>query len=117
MSAPKTPLTGALKAALVAAGLALALSGCITIGNDFPHAAVDTIQPGTTTQEDIRKIFGNPMRTGIDDGKLTWTYLRYHANIAGDFEGKDLIVKFDDQNKVVSISFNSTDTGRQLKRG
>lgn len=107
----------AVKSALAVAGLALALSGCITVGNDFPQDAVDLIKPGTTTLDDVHKIFGTPMRTGIEDGKLTWTFLRYHANIAGDFSGKDLIVKFDDQNKVVSVSFNSTDVGRQIKRG
>ena len=106
-----------LTAALVAAGLALALSGCITIGHDFPQDAVDVVKPGTTTVDEIRKIFGNPMRTGVEEGKITWTYLRYHANILGDFDGKDLIVKFDDQNKVVSLSYNSTDVGRPLKRG
>jgi outer membrane protein assembly factor BamE (lipoprotein component of BamABCDE complex) len=105
-----------IRAALAAAGLALALSGCITVGNEFPQDAVDVVKPGTTTLDEIRKIFGNPMRTGLDEGKVTWTYLRYHANILGDFDGKDLIVKFDDQNRVHSLSFNSTDVGRPLKR-
>jgi outer membrane protein assembly factor BamE (lipoprotein component of BamABCDE complex) len=96
--------------------VALALAGCITLGKDFPQDAVDLIKPGTTTLEEVRKIFGNPIRTGTEDGKVVWTYLRYHANIVGDFDGKDLIVKFDDQNKVLGVSFNSTEVGRPLKR-
>jgi len=96
--------------------VAIALAGCITVGKEFPQDAVDLIKPGTTTLAEVRKIFGNPLRTGTEDGKVVWTYLRYHANIAGDFDGKDLIVKFDDQNKVVGLAFNSTEVGRQLKR-
>lgn len=56
------------------------------------------------------------MRTGTEDDKVTWTYLRYHANIAGKFEGKDLFMKFDDQNRVVSVSFSSTAIERPVKR-
>jgi len=110
------PRLTAARTALAIAGLALALSSCITIGNDFPQNAVSALKPGTTTLDDVRRMFGNPVRTGLDDGKLTWTYLRYHANIAGDFSGKDLVVKFDDQNKVISVSFSSTDTAQPLKR-
>ena len=90
------------------------LAGCVTIGTDFPLSAIESIKPGTTTLDEVRKLMGNPVRTGSEDGKLTWTYLRYHANIVGDFDGKDLIVKFDTQNKVVSLSYNSTDVARPV---
>jgi len=95
---------------------AVALAGCITIGTDFQKDAVDLIKPGATTLDEVRKMLGNPLRTGVEDGKVVWTYMRYHANVLGDFDGKDLVVKFDDQNKVVNLAFNSTDVGRQLKR-
>lgn len=94
---------------------ALVLAACITVGRDFPRDSVGLIKPGATTQEDIRKIFGGPVRTGIDDGRLTWTYLDYRASLGGSVEGADLVVKFDDRNRVSSYSFNSTDTGRKLR--
>jgi outer membrane protein assembly factor BamE (lipoprotein component of BamABCDE complex) len=112
----RTPFTTATRMLVLSVVLAGALAACITIGNDYPETAVDIIKPGTTTLDDVRKIFGNPVRTGLDDGKVTWTYMRYHANIAGDFDGKDLIVKFDDQNRVLSISYSSTDVAKPLKR-
>jgi hypothetical protein len=95
---------------------AIVLAGCITVGHPFPKDAVDLIKPGITTLDEIRKIFGDPVRTGMDDGKLAWTYIRYHASILGDFDGEDLVIKFDPQNKVASVGFNSTDTARPIKR-
>jgi outer membrane protein assembly factor BamE (lipoprotein component of BamABCDE complex) len=92
------------------------LAGCITVGMEFNKNAVDLIKPGQTTLEEVRKMFGNPVRTGMDEGKLSWTYLRYRATLGGDFDGQDLVVKFDAQNKVTSFSYHSTDTGREIKR-
>jgi hypothetical protein len=110
----KTTIHRAARGLLLGAS-ALALVACITVGRDFPRDSVILIKPGATTQEDIRKIFGDPVRTGIDDGKLTWTYLDYRASLGGSVEGADLVVKFDDRNRVSTFSFNSTDVGRKLR--
>jgi outer membrane protein assembly factor BamE (lipoprotein component of BamABCDE complex) len=96
--------------------VALSIAGCVTAGKDFNSDAISLVKPGVTTMDEVRKMIGETIRTGIEDGKIVWTYLRYHANIVGDFDGKDLTLHFDDQNRVVGIAFNSTDTGRQLKR-
>jgi len=93
-----------------------ALAGCITVGKEFSQDAVDALKPGTTTMDEVQKLIGNPMRTGVEDGKVVWTYLYYRASLGGDLKGRDLVVKFDDQNKLTNISFNSTDVGRKLKR-
>jgi hypothetical protein len=95
--------------------LVIALAGCVSVGREFPRNAVERIKPGTTTMEEVRKLFGNPIRTGIDDGKLTWTYLDYRASLGGSFDGADLLVKFDDRNRVSTFSFNSTDVERKLR--
>ncbi len=100
----------------LAFGVIVALAGCVTVGREFRSESVDLIKPGVTTLDEVRKMIGDPVRTGTEDGKIVWTYMRYHANIVGDFDGKDLILKFDDQNKVLGMSFNSTDVGRALKR-
>lgn len=102
--------------AVLAIVVALSAAGCVTVGKDFNSDAVSLLKPGVTTMDEVRKMLGNPVRTGTEDGKIVWTYMRYHANIVGDFDGQDLTLHFDDQNRVVSIAFNSTDTGRQLKR-
>jgi outer membrane protein assembly factor BamE (lipoprotein component of BamABCDE complex) len=97
-------------AGLVGLMVTLSLAGCITIGQDFRSEAVDLVKPGQTTDEEVLKIFGNPVRTGIaDDGLREWTYARYHANIFGRFEGRDLVVKFDENGRVKTLSYNTTD--------
>jgi hypothetical protein len=108
-------LAGPTRIFLIALLLAGVASGCITVGREFPQDAVAYIKVGQTTLDEIRATFGIPVRTGIEEGKVAWTYARYHANVLGDFDGKDLIIRFDDQNKVTGISFSSTDVARKLK--
>ena len=86
----------------------VALSGCITVGNEFQFSAIPQIKIGTTTMSDIQQIFGNPIRTGVEEGDRVWTYIHYKANVLGDLEGRDLVVKFDGLNKVKTFSYNST---------
>ena len=54
-----------------------AMEGCATVGKDFATHNVDQIQIGETTRADIQEMFGEPWRTGIEDGKRTWTYGKY----------------------------------------
>ena len=91
--------------------LLVGLSGCITVGHEFQFSAIPQIQTGKTSMKDIQQIFGNPIRTGQEEGDLVWTYAHYKANILGDFEGRDLVVKFGSDNTVKSVSYNSTDPG------
>ena len=88
--------------------LCLGVSGCLSVGHEFPVEPVRTIEKGTTTQDEIRQMFGEPWRTGIDDGQRTWTYGRYRYSLFGDAATRDLVVRFDAQGVVVSYSFNST---------
>jgi len=87
----------------------LALAGCATVGREFPVGPVKMIKIGETTQEEIRQMFGEPWRTGIEDGRKTWTYGRYRYSAFGPAQTRDLVVRFGKQGKeVVSYSFNST---------
>ena len=83
-------------------------AGCASVGRDFPDAKVQEIKIGTTTQNEIRAMFGPPWRVGIDDGQQTWTYGRYHYKLLGSRDAKDLVVRFDKHNVVASYSFNTT---------
>lgn len=96
-----------------AAGLVMVMAlfsvaGCATVGHEFPAGQVSTIKIGETTQNEIRSIFGNPWRTGIEDGLRTWTYGIYHYSIFDDASTEDLLVRFDKHGVVSSFVFNTT---------
>ncbi len=84
--------------------LSLPATGCMpSVGRPFPVKQVRQIEIGTTSQIEIRQMFGNPWRTGIEDGFRTWTYGEYSVK-----KTRDLIIRFDDQNVVKSYSFSSS---------
>jgi outer membrane protein assembly factor BamE (lipoprotein component of BamABCDE complex) len=83
----------ALAAGLLAAAI---VAGCATIGHEFPATSVHQVTIGQTTQDELLRMFGQPWRTGIEDGKTTWTY-------------GDLVLRFDDHKVVKSYTFNTTE--------
>ena len=93
---------------LVACGAAT-LVGCATVGHEFPYAGVDEIVIGTTTQADVQRMFGNPWRTGLDDGDTTWTYGHYRYKLFGRAKTRDLVLRFDANGIVTSYTFNTTE--------
>jgi hypothetical protein len=99
-----------MKTKILALLLAIALlgAGCATVGREFPAHSVDNIIIGKTDRAEIRRMFGEPWRMGIEDGKKTWTYAHYRYSIFGPEQTRDLLVRFDDEGKVVSYSFNTT---------
>ncbi len=91
------------------AGVGLAL-GCVTIGRDFPVRPVQQLEIGTTTRADVKRLFGDPWRVGVEDGQRSWTYGLYHFNLLlGGVEARDLVIRFDRAGVVRSYSFNSSD--------
>lgn len=82
----------------------LAVFGCApSTGRPFPVQKVPEIQIGATTKETVRQMFGEPWRTGIEDGFKTWTYGQYSIN-----NSRDLLIRFDDDGLVKSYSFSSS---------
>lgn len=96
-------------AILSLACLMAVLAGCATVGREFPAAGVQEIRIGETTQTEIEDVFGPPWRVGIEDGRRTWTYGRYRYRLFGETSTKDLVIRFDAGNRVVSYTFNTTD--------
>jgi hypothetical protein len=94
-------------AALVA--LAVVICACASVGRDFPVSPVSEIQIGKTTQSEIRAMFGDPWRIGLEDGRRTWTYGKYKYRLFGDPSTTDLVVRFDANNVVASYSFSTTE--------
>jgi outer membrane protein assembly factor BamE (lipoprotein component of BamABCDE complex) len=87
----------------------LIVSGCATIGKDFSSENISRIETGKTTKQDIQDMFGEPWRTGVENGSKTWTYGFYKYRAIGDSSTKDLVVKFSKQGTVDSYNFNTTE--------
>ena len=85
------------------------VSGCITLGKDFPEANVSSIAIGVTTKNEVRKLFGSPWLSGVQDGHPAWTYGSYDYSLYAERKAKDLEVQFDDKAKVSSFTFSTTD--------
>jgi len=106
-----TAFTGLLKKIVSGLMIAMFLScatGCATVGHEFPAGQVSTIKIGETTQNDIRATFGNPWRTGIENGLRTWTYGIYEYSLFNDANTEDLLIRFDRNGVVSSFVFNTT---------
>lgn len=89
---------------LLLAILGLPASGCMpTVGRPFAVNQIRQIEIDKTTQAEIRQMFGEPWRTGLEDGKRTWTYGEYGVKIS-----RDLKIRFDENKVVKSYSFSSS---------
>lgn len=92
---------------VAAAALALVLDGCaLSFGRNFPSPAPDTIRVGVTTKEDLRRVFGEPYRVGLDSGDPTWSWF-YAEQSAGGEATKDFTVRFNRDGTVKSYAFTS----------
>ena len=96
-------------ALILIAMMIMFVSGCITLGKDFPEANVSSITIGVTTKNEIRKLFGSPWLSGVHDGQPAWTYGIYDYSLFGERKAKDLVVQFDNKAKVLSFTFSTTD--------
>jgi hypothetical protein len=85
------------------------LWSCANVGREFPDSRVPEILVGKTTQAQVEQMFGSPWRVGLEDGLRTWTYGRYRYRLLGQTNSKDLVIRFDDRDVVVSYSFNTTE--------
>jgi len=83
------------------------LAACLNVGREFPAQAVGQLQIGQTTRDEVHKLFGEPWRTGLEDGRRTWTYGHYRYKLFGTTETRDLVVRFDAKGVVVSYTFNA----------
>ena len=89
--------------------LILFVSGCITLGKDFSEESVSSITIGVITKNEVRRLFGSPWLSGVQDGQPAWTYGSYDYSLFGERKAKDLVVKFDDKAQVSSFTFSTTD--------
>ncbi|MBI4056709.1 MAG: outer membrane protein assembly factor BamE [Elusimicrobia bacterium] len=95
--------------------LSVFLTGCVTMGKPFDYANVSKLKTGKTTQAEVKFIFGEPYRRGLDDGDLTWTYLDYYYGLFGPRETRDLTVRFNADGTVKSYSYQTSDPEEKIK--
>jgi len=103
----RSTIIGGLKKVAVA-GMLASLVGCATVGHNFNVAGVTELKIGETAKADVLELFGEPWRTGVEDGRETWTYGYYKYSAFTDAKTRDLVVRFDKNNKVVSYTFSSS---------
>ena len=97
-----------LSSLLLVSGIAATqMTGCFSVGQEFSASRVPEIKIGQTTKKDISDMFGTPWRTGMEDGRPTWTYGIYKYSLFGS-ETEDLLIRFDPQGVVRSYTFGST---------
>ena len=91
-------------------GSLLALGGCGTAGKNFNESKISKIVNGTTTRAEIRRMLGEPFKTGMQNGLPVWVYEynRYHA--IKDAKSKNLVVVFGSNGIVQSHQFMSSDS-------
>ncbi|MGH7805989.1 MAG: outer membrane protein assembly factor BamE domain-containing protein [Candidatus Binatia bacterium] len=95
-----------LRTAALGAALALTI-GCLGVGSNFPSAAVTKIDKGVSTKKEIRRMFGEPFRTGVDNNYESWTYVYNRWTPFGKARSKDLYVVFNKDGTVRAYTYNS----------
>jgi outer membrane protein assembly factor BamE (lipoprotein component of BamABCDE complex) len=94
--------------ALAATSVLLGVSGCLTVGKEFPARPVTRLEVGKTTREEVREWFGIPWRMGMENGQRTWTYGHYRYSLFGAAKTRDLVCRFDADGVLASYNFNTT---------
>ena len=93
---------------IILVGIILLPGGCGTAGKSFNTSKIESIVNGTTTRSDIKKIFGEPFKTGIQNGQPIWIYEDNHYSIIREETSKDLIIIFSSDGIVQSYQFMSS---------
>jgi hypothetical protein len=89
-------------------GVILVSNGCGTAGQNFDTSKVEIIVNGTTTRSDIKKLFGKPFKTGIQNGQSIWIFEDHRYSILRDETSNDLIIIFSSDGIVQSHQFMSS---------
>ena len=69
---------------LALAAVLLCAAGCITVGRDFNSAELGWLQGSRTGKGEVYRMLGDPFRTGVDQGKITWSYGYYRYRVFGE---------------------------------
>ncbi len=93
---------------IIAIFLMSLITSCANMGRPFKFQGSASIQNGKTTKEDVQKIYGQPFRVGVENGKEKWTYGQYQYRVFGDSTTRDLNITFNEKNIVEDYSYSSS---------
>ena len=93
---------------VILVGIILISNGCGTVGKSFNTSKVESIVNGITTRSDIKKMFGEPFKIGIQNGQPIWVYEDHFYSIIREETSKDLIIIFNSDGIVQSYQFMSS---------
>ncbi|MBT5985838.1 MAG: hypothetical protein HOG74_04480 [Nitrospina sp.] len=93
---------------VIVVGIFLISNGCGTVGKSFNTSKIESIVNGVTTRSDIKKLFGEPFKVGIQNGQSIWVYEDHHYSIIRKETSKDLIIIFNPDGIVQSYPFMSS---------
>ena len=87
--------------------LLIAASGCFSVGSNFSARPVRKIEKGVSTKAQVEEMFGEPFRTGLDDGYESWTYLYNQWILFSAPRSKDLYIVFNRDGTVRTYTYNT----------
>ena len=93
---------------VIVVGIILISNGCGTAGKSFNTSKVESIVNGITTRSDIKIMFGEPFKIGIQNGQPIWVYEDHYYSIIREETSKDLIIIFSHDGIVQSYQFMSS---------
>ena len=93
---------------VIVVGIILISNGCGTVGKSFNTSKVESIVNGITTRSDIKIMFGEPFKIGIQNGQPIWVYEDHYYSITRKEISKDLIIIFSPDGRVQSYQFMSS---------
>jgi len=93
---------------LILAAALLYTGGCITVGRDFNSADMSWLRNNRTGKQEVYRMLGEPFRTGVDQGKITWTYGYYRYRALGETHTKDLVIYYNPDGTVSTYTFNTS---------
>ena len=93
---------------VIVVGIVLISNGCGTVGKSFNTSKIESIVNGITTRSDIKKMFGEPFKIGIQNSQPIWVYEDHHYSIISNDTSKDLIIIFSPDGTVQSHQFMSS---------
>ena len=93
---------------VIVVGITLISNGCGTAGKSFNTSKVESIVNGITTRSDIKIMFGEPFKIGVQNGQPIWVYEDHYYSIIREETSKDLIIIFSQDGIVQSYQFMSS---------
>ena len=90
-------------------GIISILGGCASAGKNFDESKISKIANGITTRAELRKMFGEPFKTGVQNGQPVWVYEYNLYDAVNNDTSKDLIIVFGPNGLVQSHQFMSNE--------